>query len=57
VEKCRRSTVWSGLFVGGECDRGQIDLRPLFDVPGGWTLVLVGFFLCNLNYEILSWKL
>jgi len=39
------SLEWS--VFGGECDSGQIDLRHLFDVLGGWTLVLAETFLCK----------
>ncbi len=28
----------------------------MFDVLGGWTLVLAETFRASLNYEILSWK-
>jgi hypothetical protein len=40
----------------GECDRGQIDIRPWSSVLGGWTLVLAETFCAILNCEILSWK-
>jgi len=46
---------WS--VSGGERGRRQIDVRPLFDVLGGWTLVLAENFCENLNFEIPSWKL
>jgi len=46
---------WS--VSGGERDRRQIDVRPLFDVLGVWTLVLAETFCANLNYEIPSWEL
>ncbi len=48
------SLEWS--VFGGEGDSGQIDLGPLFDVLGGWTLVLAETFCANQNCEILSWK-
>ncbi len=41
------SLEWS--VFGGECGSGQIDLRPLFDVLGGWMLVLAETFLCELE--------
>jgi hypothetical protein len=45
------------FVFGGEHDRRQIDVRPLFDVLGGWTLVLAENFCANLNCEIPSWEL
>jgi hypothetical protein len=45
-----------GSVSGGECDSSQIDVRPLFDVLGGWTLVLAETFCANLNCGIPSWK-
>ncbi len=41
------SFEWS--VSGGERDSTQIDVRPLFDVLGGWTLVLAETFCANLN--------
>jgi hypothetical protein len=46
---------WS--VSGGERDRRQIDVRPLFDVLGVWTFVLAETFCVNLNCEIPSWEL
>jgi hypothetical protein len=46
---------WS--ISGGELDRRQIDVRPLFEILGVWTFVLAETFCMNLNYEIPSWEL
>jgi hypothetical protein len=40
----------------GERESGQIEVRTLFDVLGGWMLVLAETFCASLNYEIPSWK-
>ncbi len=48
------SLEWS--VSRGERDSRQIDVRPWFDVLGGWTLVLAETFCANLNCEIPSWK-
>jgi hypothetical protein len=37
---------------GGERDRRQIDVKPLFEILGVWTFVLVETFCMTLNYEI-----
>jgi len=45
---------WS--VYGGERESRQIEVRTLFDVLGGWMLVLAETCRASLIYEIPSWK-
>ncbi len=47
-------TSLEGSVSGGECESRQIGVKTLFDVLGGWTLVLAETFCASLNYEIPS---